>query len=209
MKKKENILKKTDGLETAEMNEKSRAEESPLSSFGASDSADEIDSLSVYMKELGENELLSTEEEFELTEKYREAKNAVWESLCNFGFIANEYLNILDGISSENICDEFIILNIVKEKQIRPVSLLPVFAKWKLEIAALYEKLKRDYSGKSAAIKDTRASLVQSLKKFRPQNSFIEEWIEAALEYNSLLNNKHEKSKRIDHIRERLLLDES
>ncbi len=209
MKKKEDFFKKNDGLETAEMDEKSHAEEPPLSSFNAPDSADEIDSLSAYMKELGERELLSPEEELELTGKYREAKDAVWESLCNFGFTANEYLNILDGINSENICDEFMILNVVKEKQIRPDSFLPVFAKWKLEIAALYEKLKRDYSGKSAKTKDTRASLVRSLKKFRPQNSFIEEWIEAALEYNSLLNKKREKGKIIDHIRERLLLDES
>jgi RNA polymerase primary sigma factor len=178
-------------------------------------SADEIDSLSKYMSDLNETELLSPQEELQLFKKYHQAMDEVWENLCSLGFVANEYLNLLEDISVEGINRHFMIAGGHAGAYMRKEPLLLIFSKWKAEINKFYDALRQADNSTACAAKtdEKRASLVSCLKKFRPQNSLLEEWVDAALEYNNCfkknISDAKEKKREYDYIQGRILMSKS
>lgn len=151
----------------------------------------EINSLSAYMRAMSENELLSRDEEFKIMESYNQIIESIWRELCSFGFLANEYLNVLEDISPENICDRFLVLNILSKKGLKANSLLADFIKWRDEITNTYQKACIEFAKSPSSCGKNRNALSQILQKYRPQNSFIEDYLQASIEYEKLLQMKN------------------
>ncbi len=150
----------------------------------------ETDSLSAYLRQMGESQLLSAEDESRLMHEYNRLVEEVWSELRRFGFVANEYLNILDETTAENICEKFMVLGLLAKKGARPESLLADFMKWREEIARAYKALGEDSKKGAHGAKKSGERISSLLGRYRPQNSFIHEWLDAAVEYGKLLDGR-------------------
>jgi len=168
----------------------------------------EKDSLSLYVKKMREGDLLSPEEELTLMQEYSRVTDRIWDNLTEFGFVANEYLNILEDISPENIRYKFMVLDFISKTGTRPESLLVEFMNWKEQISNLYSSMCVEFKKSQSYAEKIRTSISKLLKKYRPQNSFIEEWLQAAIEYKRLIDedsSEHKKSSR-EQVLQRLLM---
>ncbi|HOK04575.1 MAG TPA: sigma-70 family RNA polymerase sigma factor [Victivallales bacterium] len=161
------------------------------------------DSLSIYFKEMSKIPTLTAEEQHALLCKYNSKVEKIWSELTFFSFVASEYINILDELTSEKITENFFVLNIILNDKKRPESLILLFTQWRNEIIELYKKTSENYKNKAIEEK-LKKNLHSVLMRYRPQNFLIYEWLDVANNYkNELTLNKNPvlREKILDRIK--------
>ncbi len=142
----------------------------------------EAEVLDIYLKQMGQNPLLTFEEEQSLSKRYFDSFEKIRAAVYRFGFVALEHSRIIADCNAENLAEHF-QLHADSDAIRCPESLLPKLAGWNKEILACHAALAKAYRGPDAPAQKLRDRLACVLGRYRMQAEYVDEWYEVASEY--------------------------
>jgi RNA polymerase primary sigma factor len=150
----------------------------------------ELDSLNIYFRQMSENPLLSSEEEFYYTKLYSDAINSFRENLYGFGYVALDHILIIEESTVENLDERFNIHVSADHNSNSPASSVFVkFPEWKESIKKDYASLKDSFMANGKDTENLRSILVGNLISYHVHSEYLNEWYDVAGEYYSQLSS--------------------
>ena len=176
-----------------------------------SDAADRIpadsDALSIYMRQMADSVPLSVDEEIAFAKEYDSLIFEFRKKLYQLGFVANDHLSIVDGMSVDGVENNFIIP--VDETGKTLVSAEDIFldlASWTVSISECLTDLKKKFYA-DVDSSPLREQLVSLLLKYRLKSEYLMDWYDAALQYYNEIIAGEVSPVKESLIRETLLMD--
>ncbi len=163
------------------------------------DEPEHIDSLKIYLRQISENQLLSPDEQTDLTEMIGNYSSEFRKRVYMFGFIFPEHLKLLSQCTADNINEYFPPSSWGGDDEapdISPESFMLMIPKWAEEIRSAYGMLQEAWETQAADLEQIRELAVSELMKYPVTNDFVSEWYDVALEYSRFSRNEQDRIRR-------------
>lgn len=160
----------------------------------------EIDALSIYMRQMGANELLTHEEELSFAREYDQAMMEFRQQLYKLGFVALEHLRLIKDIEIDAIDSNFITQYDEKGKKVITSEIILLdLPEWENAIEKKYTQLKNAFhkGDTQKKLNKLRTELSDILRKYLLKNEFLTEWDLVADSYQQELQPKCQSNKKL------------
>ena len=184
-----------------------------MSSDRKNESREELDALSIYLRQVADTPLLSPEEEISLAKEYDRVTVDFRKYLYRIAFIADEHLRIIANLGLDDVESNFVIPYTSGNDSALPTpeSIFLDLRDWgeriKARLAELRTKVKEDASASDS--ESARRRLVDTLTKYLLRSEFVNEWYDVALTYQREISDLSEMppgDEKFGFLMERLLM---
>lgn len=157
------------------------------------------DSLRIYLQQIAQSKLLSSEEQLEVSQLIEAATWDFRRSLYKLGFVISEHLKILESGNSNDI-DEHFLPSSIRNTGKHHEELIILLPKWQEEISQLYQKQRNAYeNGNERLLAALRDETTELLLRYPVVCDYLDEWFDVAKEYIKLSGGNPEKIMRWDY----------
>ena len=141
------------------------------------------DALSIYMRQLGDSKVLSTEEEIRYAKQYASFIFDFRKKIYQLAFVARDHLNIIEDLGVEGVDNNFIIEYGEEGQPLVPASdIFLELNKWKELIKETLAALSLNFkTGKDCLV--LREKLSEVLLAYALKSEYLTEWYAVLLQY--------------------------
>lgn len=154
--------------------------------------------LSSYFRQISKSSLLNAVEEVELMMQYFDNIENVRTSICDFAFVIDEHIKLIDSIGEDMEEVENLFFTSIKCKSSESTEhIYASLASWKQEILKAKDELCKSFTKKQPKkLITARKNMRETLTRHKVLSDKLEEWFDVANEYYGILNNISEENKQ-------------